>query len=236
MNDYENKHELIANFFGAAAGITIFLLVNACLLSSRITAVGAVLVNLVLYASFLYMQVRVRRLWNKRKDRLEGKIMEKLKYNGFECRMYEGHIRITRQEKDMAAYVVETNHPRIWTVVFNYPFSADDINRVSWVGYDVLSAEANARFPIKVRFLRDRFECMYQCAIGDANDFMVEYQRAWDITKDCLDWMSSQWERTKELFPAEISQASHKVGFQMEGPNLSNLESVTFESQESTLN
>lgn len=215
MSDYENENEDYSTFFSVMSAIFAFIGVNYLLGLTSLPMWATGIINLCVYVFLLFMSVKVVRLRDKRKDRLVKKILEELKYNGFMCRMEEGHIRITRHERDWNVYVIETNHPRIWDIVFSYPFTMDNPEAVSWVGYDVLAAEASSYYPIKVMCNNSQFACTYRCAIGNTSDFMLEYDRAWRIIGESVEWMSSQWETTKQYFPAHRTNENRgrTVGF-----------------------
>lgn len=215
MSDYENENEDYSTFFSVMSAIFAFIGVNYLLGLTSLPLWATIIINICVYAFLFLMSFKVVRLRDKRKDRLVKKILEELKYNGFMCRMEEGHIRITRHERDWNVYVIETNHPRIWDIVFSYPFTMDNPEAVSWVGYDVLAAEASSYYPIKVMCNNSRFACTYRCAIGNTSDFMLEYDRAWRIIGESVEWMSSQWETTKQYFPAHRTNENRgrTVGF-----------------------
>ena len=218
MSNYENEHEDYATFFSVMSGTFAFVGVNYLLGLTSLPLWATIIINICVYAFLFLMSFKVVRLRDKRKDRLVKKILEELKYNGFMCRMDEGHIRITRHELDWNVYVIEASHPRIWDVVFSYPFTMDNPEAVSWVGYDVLAAEASSYYPIKVMCNNGQFACTYRCAIGDTSDFMLEYDRAWRIIGETVEWMSSQWDTTKQYFPAHRTNGNcvRTVGFKRE--------------------
>lgn len=218
MSNYENEHEDYATFFSVMSGTFAFIGVNYLLGLTSLPLWATIIINICVYAFLFLMSFKVVRLRNKRKDRLVKKILEELKYNGFMCRMDEGHIRITRHELDWNVYVIETSHPRIWDVVFSYPFTMDNPEAVSWVGYDVLAAEASSYYPIKVMCNNGQFACTYRCAIGDTSDFMLEYDQAWRKIGETVEWMSSQWDTTKQYFPAHRTNGNcvRTVGFKRE--------------------
>lgn len=218
MSDYENENEDYSTFFSVMSAIFAFIGVNYLLGLTSLPMWATGIINLCVYVFLLFMSFKVVRLRDKRKDRLVKKILEELKYNGFMCRMEEGHIRITRHELDWNVYVIETSHPRIWDVVFSYPFTMDNPEAVSWVGYDVLAAEASSYYPIKVMCNNGQFACTYRCAIGDTSDFMLEYDQAWRKIGETVEWMSSQWDTTKQYFPAHRTNGNcvRTVGFKRE--------------------
>jgi len=218
MSNYENEHEDYATFFSVMSGTFAFVGVNYLLGLTSLPLWATIIINICVYAFLFLMSFKVVRLRDKRKDRLVKKILEELKYNGFMCRMDEGHIRITRHELDWNVYVIETSHPRIWDVVFSYPFTMDNPEAVSWVGYDVLAAEASSYYPIKVMCNNGQFACTYRCAIGDTSDFMLEYDQAWRKIGETVEWMSSQWDTTKQYFPAHRTNGNcvRTVGFKRE--------------------
>ena len=218
MINYENEQHDYATFFSVMSGTFAFIGVNYLLGLTSLPLWATIIINICVYAFLFLMSFKVVRLRDKRKDRLVKKILEELKYNGFMCRMEEGHIRITRHERDWRVYVVEASHPRIWYVLFSYPFTMDNPEAVSWVGYDVLTAEANSYYPIKVICNNGQFACNYRCAIGNTSDFMLEYDRAWRIIGESVEWMSSQWETTKQYFPAHRTNGNcvRTVGFKRE--------------------
>ena len=215
MSNYENEHEDYATFFSVMSAIFAFIGVNYLLGLTSLPLWATIIINICVYAFLFLMSFKVVRLRDKRKDRMVKKILEELKYNGFMCRMDEGHILITRHELDWNVYVIETSHPRIWDVVFSYPFTMDNPEAVSWVGYDVLAAEASSYYPIKVMSNNGQFACTYRCAAGDTSGFMLEYDRAWRKIGETVEWMSSQWNTTKHYYPAHRTTGNYgrTVGF-----------------------
>lgn len=123
-------------------------------------------------------------------DILERRICKRLDRQGYSHEKHEGTLYVTKNDHHFRIHIANSSNNRIKHLYFVYEFGDDNFEKVCKDGWTRAANSINVN-NVRTTFvtLEDHFCCCYQTAIGNASDFMREFERAYyDIGEAMKDY------------------------------------------------
>ena len=157
----------------------IVFLVIAIIYLHRLPTIGAFIVC-ILFAGVSLACILGITVWSST-DRIEHRIRKRLHRKGYQTEMTDGDLFVTKSENQYRVHLVESFNKRIKTLFIIYEFGDDRFNKISMDGWCRAANAINVHNTNTVFVvLDDGFCCCYQAAIGNAGDFMEEFDQAYE--------------------------------------------------------
>ena len=170
----ENDNDNTFSFGKLAFGIGYLFLMILCSLSklAAIIFCSACGVTVLIYVAFGVLPYRI--------GPLERSICKRLGKEGYHYDKSEGTLYVTKNDSRFQVQLAESYNRRIKHLYVVYKFRDDDFGKVNMDGWSRASNAININNTDTIFVvLEDHFCCCYQTAIGNAKDFMNEFERAY---------------------------------------------------------
>lgn len=156
----------------------------------------------------------VMRSFNRRIDTLERSICKRLDKQGFSHVKREGSLYITKNEQHFRVHLANSFNRRIKHLYFMYEFWDENFEKVAKEGWTRAANSINLHNTTTIFVaLEDHFCCCYQTAIGNAKDFMDEFDRAYQAVGGALDDYNRIYPYLELDYPNSTSETKNSIGF-----------------------
>ena len=164
----------------------IFFLIIAIIYLHRLSTFWVIIIC-VLFAGASLACILGITVWSST-DRIEQRIRKRLLRKGYQSKMTEGVLFVTKNESQYRIHLENSFNWRIKALYILYEFGDDRFNKVSMDGWCRASNSINVNNAATTFVtLDDHFCCCYQSAIGNSKDCMREFDRACQYINGVMD-------------------------------------------------
>ena len=189
----------------AAFGFLIgYLFGNSPMLAMIIAAGGLLVMSL-----FIIMRLKSHSV-----ESLESKICDRLEHEGYHFEKQDGVLYVKRNDNSFHIHLWNTPNKYIKRLYFVYDFGIEDMDKVSPDGWSRLSNSINSNnFHTTFISYNNGFQCRYETAIGNAKDFIKEFDTAYQFIGKAIDDYSKLREYVERDYPNTPSDNKGTIGF-----------------------
>ena len=206
----ENDKELTyGNVIGAlaACGIVGWLMYD---MYSNLPIISIVI--WVLIVGFVAMIIISNRMV-KGTNYLENCICKQLDNLGYQHEKQEGELYVRKNDNSFRIQLSDGTNRRIKHLFVIYDFGDDNFDKISKDGWNRVANSININNPRTVFVtLEDHFCCCYQTAIGNAEDFMSEFERAYYAIGEAMKDYNRIYPYVERDYPNVVVE-SNSIGF-----------------------
>ena len=149
----------------------------------------------------------------KNKEALESRICKRLDKQGYPHEKREGTLYITKNDNSFRVQLSDSVNGRIKRLFVIYDFGDDNFDKVSKDGRNRVANSININNTRTIFVtLEDHFCCCYQSAIGNARDFMSEFERAYYAIGEAMKDYKRIYPYVERDYPNVVME-SNSIGF-----------------------
>mgnify|MGYP007102031144 FL=1 len=177
--------------------VSIYLAIAACLL-----IVG-------IFSYFLYTKRNVKSI-----STLERDICNTLDKQGYWNEKHDGTLYIKKHNRTYHIHLWDTTNKRIKQLYFVYDFQDERHPNISKEGWMMATNRINVD-NLHSTFIThdDSFRCRYETAIGNAKDFMNEFEMAHEIIDNVLEEFNWVYPYLERDYPNTNKGGTNSIGF-----------------------
>lgn len=153
-------------------------------------------------------------LSNRSIRRLESNICDRLDEQGYLHNKQEGVLYVKKNDNTFRVYLWDTPNRRIKRLYFIYDFGDDNISKVSREGWAIGVNKINYDNPHTTFIsLGDGFTCRYETAINNSNDFLVEFNTAYQAIGNAIEDYKELYPYLERDYPNTAQENKSSIGF-----------------------
>lgn len=161
------------------------------------------------------------KLINKKRslESTESEICKKLTSDGYRWEKHEGTLYVMKNDNTFSVHMWDTSNPYIKRVYIAWRTQRDEIKKVGEEGLNFLQARVNYAFPhtTAVQLSEDTVMFRYETAVNNGNDFVKEFDKAYDILGESIGCYFDNLEKIGERYPKKVADdANGRIGFNTE--------------------
>ena len=145
---------------------------------------------------------------------LERRICKRLDRQGYHHEKLEGTLYVTKNDHNFRVLIADSSDNRIKHLYFLYEFEDDNFGKVSKEGWMRAANSINVN-NARTTFvtLDDHFCCCYQTAIGNAKNFMNEFDSAYMFIGEAMRDYNKLYPYLERDYPNNVSGKKNSIGF-----------------------
>lgn len=155
----------------------------------------------------------IRNRMVKSTSSLENCICKQLDKLGYQHEKQEGELYVRKNDNSFRVQLSDSVNGRIKRLFVIYDFGDDNFDKVSKDGWNRVANSININNTRTIFVtLEDHFCCCYQSAIGNARDFMSEFERAYCAIGEAMKDYNRIYPYVERDYPNVVVE-SNSIGF-----------------------
>lgn len=152
-------------------------------------------------------------LW-KSTQAIETDICKRLDKEGYHYEKKEGTLYVNKNNSRFQVQLADSYNKRIKHLYVFYKFRDDDFGKVNMDGWSRTANAININNTDTIFVaLENHFCCCYQTAIGNAKDFMSEFERAYYAIGEAMKDYNRIYPYVESDYPNITSENKSSIGF-----------------------
>ena len=206
----ENKKTITrSNLISAAIGVVIM----GVLYSLQDRSFVWIILCGALALGIMIVYILSLTLW-KSTQAIETDICKRLDKEGYHYEKKEGTLYVNKNNSHFQIQLVDSYNRRIKHLYVYYKFRDDDFGKVNMDGWSRAANAININNTDTIFVAQENhFCCRYQTAIGNAKDFMSEFERAYYAIGEAMKDYNRIYPYVERDYPNITSENKSSIGF-----------------------